>query len=144
MSVLWTPPHREIPWCQALPSLLYDAGYNCGLFSTTPFSFQNASLSYSNQFSSHPQALVITVVTWLVFLILGRHSPTCSQDATHSHHIKVKLLFLAFKAFYYPAPTLHFNILNYSLICTLCSLQLIPLKLIFAFNACLWNGRPLS
>lgn len=45
------------------------AGYNCiGLFPTIPSSFQNASLSYGNQFSSHPQVLLFMIVTWLVFL----------------------------------------------------------------------------
>lgn len=143
MSVLWTPPHREIPGARPYPLFCTMLVITVDYFPLHHFPFR-MPLSYSNQFSSHPQALVITVVTWLVYLILGRHSPTCPQDATHSDHIKVKLLFPAFKAFYNLAPTVHFNIPNYSLICTLCSLQLISLKLVFAFHTCLWNGLPLS
>lgn len=44
--------------------------------------FQNVSLSYSNQFSLHLQALVITIATWLVILILDLRSSACPQDAS--------------------------------------------------------------
>lgn len=59
-------------------------GYNwrLGYFLLHHFPFR-MPFSYSNQFSLHPQALVITIVTRLVFLILGLF-PGCTLPGSQS------------------------------------------------------------